>query len=257
TAVEAVKAFWPINRMRNSSRWLNRSLKGGRIVRADAWIRGPAAAFPFTDNDGRLDAMVDVVDAGLAYHADWPELTGVSAAVAFENQAMRIAGRSLRIAGIAVENAQADVRDLKVPVLVVDAAARGTGAQLFDCIDRTPLDERFGRHLEGMQIDGTPRVDIRLTLPLKRELGEPVVDGRLVFAGERFTDARRDLVLDDLDGALLFTRRGLGASGMKLTLAGEPALLDLRIGDSMVDEAAALEARLEGHLSANAMFGRI
>lgn len=257
TAVEAVKPFWPINKMRNSSGWLNRSLKGGRIVHGNFWLRGPANAFPFKDNSGRLDAVAHVVDAGLDYHREWPELTDVVADVAFENGGMRIIGETLRVAGIRVEGGRAEVPDLKMPILRVDAKTRGTGEQLFAFVDRSPLKARYGRHLEGMRIDGSPRAVIALTLPLKRELGQAVVDSRLIFAGERFTDEQRDLDLGDLDGELVFTRHGVSARAMKLTMAGEPAVLDLRIGDAVLDTAAVLEAQLAGRLSASALFGRI
>ena len=257
TAVEAVKAFWPINRMRNSSRWLNRSLKGGRIVSGDAWIRGPVDAFPFRNGGGRLDAIATVVDAGLDYHPDWPAIDNVRADLVFENEGMRIVGETLRVAGMVIEDVRAEVPDLKTPILDIRAKTRATGEQLFAFVESSPLQARYGRQLEGMRIEGTPLAEVRLTLPLKRKLGESTVDGRLVFAGESFTDAQRDLAFGDVQGALQFTRHGVGTRDMKLTLAGEPAELDLRIGRATLDETAELEAELSGHLSAGAIFGRI
>jgi uncharacterized protein (TIGR02099 family) len=257
TDIEAIKQFWPLNRIPNTARWLNAALKGGTLASGRVWVRGPANGFPFRDHDGRLDAVADIVDLGLAYRPDWPPLSDVAAEVVFENQAMRVRSETLRVSGIRVAGATADVADLKQPIVKIKGEARGSGEQLFAFIAGSPLQQRFGRHIEGMAIEGSPLTRVALNLPLKRELGESSVDGRVLFSGQRFTDGRRGLDFHDMDGELRFTRNGLTAEGLKATLSGESARVALRIGDSTEDKQAIMEARIAGNLGMTALFGHI
>lgn len=257
TDIEAVKRFWPINKIPNTARWLNKALLAGRVIEAHAWIRGPAKGFPFRDHRGRLDVVAEVADGGLNYHEDWPVLSGVEAELSFENATMRVDGRHVRIAGIDVADVKAEVPDLKQPILTVRAKARADGERIADFISQSPIQRRYGEYLDGMRIEGTPLADIDLRIPMKRELGDSSIDGRVAFAGERFFDEARGLQFDDLNGVLRFSRNGLAVEGMNVSLAGEKANLDLRIGNAVRDGSAALEADLIGRLSAGALFGNI
>jgi uncharacterized protein (TIGR02099 family) len=255
--VEAAKAFWPLNKIPNSARWLNRALKGGRIVEAQAWLRGPADGFPFKDGSGRLDARVRLAGAGLDYRPEWPELRAIDAELAFENARLVVASDRLQVGGLTVEGSRAELPDLKLPILTVTAQATAPGDRLLALIAATPLQARFGDYIKGMAIAGAPRVRLALTLPLKRELGETSVDGVVGFAGQGFSDSSWDLAFGDLDGELRFTRDAITVEDLALTLAGEPARLDLRIGAATTDPAAALQAQIDGRLSAAAVFGRV
>ena len=255
--IEAAKAFWPLNKIPNSARWLNRALTGGRIVEAQAWLRGPANGFPFKDGSGRLDARIRVAGAGLDYRDDWPALSAIEAELGFENSRLSVASDSLQVGGVTVAGSRAEVADLKAPILTVSARASAPGERLLALIAATPLQARFGEYIGGMAIVGDPSVRLDLRLPLKRELGESVVDGAVRFAGERFTDSSWDLDFGDLVGEMAFTRDAITVEDLALTLAGEPARLDLRIGAATTDPAAALQAQIDGRLSAGAVFGRV
>ncbi len=93
-----------------------------------------------------------------------------------------------------------------------------------------------------------------LTLPLKRELGESSVDGRVVFSGQRYSSARHGLDFGDLVGELRFTRNGLEAEDLNITLSGEPARVDLCIGDATEDKDAVMEGRIAGNLGMAAFY---
>lgn len=257
TRIEAVKAFWPLNRIPNTARWLNKSLRGGRIVAGAAWVRGPAGRWPFPVGSGHFEATASVAEAGLDYHDEWPGLRDIQADLVFENMSLAIQSRRARMADVAITRSSAWVENLKDPVMDVKAEGRGDGAQLLALLRRTPVENRWGEYLDSMSLDGPTQAEVEMRLPLKPELGESSVNGRVLFAGGRFRDSERHLDFGDLDGALRFTRHGVSVSELKVSVAGEPAQLDVRIGDDVNDARHTLEGQLTGRLGAAALFSEI
>lgn len=251
--VLAANAFWPRNKIARTADWLERALAGGRLVTGRAWLRGPAGPFPFPDQRGHFEAIADVEGAALDFHPQWPGLSDVDAALLFENGSLHIDASRARIGGLAVTGARASIENLKQPILTASGHGQDSGEQLLGFLARTPVQAIIGEHLAGRSIQGRPQVSVELRLPLKRELGEAAVDGRIGFAGESYHDAAWNLALDDLHGELVFDRHGLSARDLDLRMAGEPAQLDLRIAQATADPAMALEARLTGHLSTAAL----
>lgn len=241
--------FMPVDKLAKTREWIGKSLKSGTLVGSHAWFRGPAMRIPFAEHLGHFEAELDVTRAALDYHPEWPGLRDVSADLLFENGSLRITGRQATIGGLMVKGATAIIPDLHAPMMRVRGSGRDSGEALQAFLARTPLQERFGPQLEGMTVSGAPRVDVDLHLPLKRELGEFRVDGKIRFDGERWHDSERNLRFADLRGELVFDRHSLTAQALDLTVAGDPARLDLRIGGSTADEAMALEANLSGNLS--------
>ncbi len=254
---EALQAFLPINRIPNTSRWLNQSMRGGRVSSGDVWVRGHASDFPFTDHSGHLEARVEVEQAGLRFHPDWPPLTELGAELIFVNNSMQIVARRANVAGIAIAASRAEVDNTQQPVMRLRAGARASGEQMLALIAASPMQGWFGEHLQGMALHGRPRVAVDMVLPLRKDLGEITVDGRLEFSGERFTDSRWNLDFDALEGVMRFDRGGLSIDDLGARLAGEPARLELRIGSRTREPLRLLEGRLHGWLSADAIFGGI
>lgn len=251
--IPAANAFWPRNRIARTADWLERALVGGELVTGRAWLRGPAGPLPFPGHSGHFEAVADVEGAGLAFHPDWPALEGISASVLFENGRMQIDADHLHIGGLAVSDASARIDNLRRPILQARGRGQDSGAQLLRFLAQTPVQAAIGRHLEGRTLQGRPQVALQLQLPLKRELGQAVVDGRIRLDGQSYHDQVQRLVLDDLHGELVFDRHGLATEGLALRLGGEPAQLDLRIAGATGNPDLALEARLEGRLSTAAL----
>ncbi len=241
--------FMPINKLAKTRAWIAKSLKAGKLVNSHTWFRGPAVALPFPARSGHFESTLEVTGAALDYHAEWPGLRDVSADLLFENSSLTITGKQANIGGLAVNSASAHVPNLREAVMRVRGSDRDSGEALLAFMAQTPLQERFGEQLQGMTITGQPQVEIDLHLPFKRELGELRVDGKVRFDGEGWHDRERNLRFGDLRGELLFDRQSLTGHALDLTVVGEPARLDLRIGASTNDDQMALEAALSGRLS--------
>lgn len=257
TEIEAVKAFWPLNRIPNTARWLNRSLRGGRIADGAVWIRGPVGRFPFPAASGHFEATARVEDAGLDYHAGWPSLDDIEADLVFENMGMVAYARHARMGEVVIERASAAIPDLKRPIMRAEGEGRGDGRGMLALLRATPVQQRWGEHIAGMNLEGPARALVDLHIPLRQDLGQSTVDGRVFLSSARFQDSARQLDFGNVDGELRFTRHGVTVADMAVTLAGEPARLALRIGNAVTDPAHVLEGELHGRLSAAALFGGI
>ncbi len=257
TEIEALKAFWPLNRIPNTARWLNRSLRGGHIVEGAAWLRGPVGRFPFPAGSGHFEATASVAGAGLDYHSEWPSLRDIDADLVFENMSLTAQSRRARMVDVRIDQAKIRVENLKQPIMQGQGAGHGDGAALLALLRKTPVEKRWGEHLGGMSLQGPTRALVEMRVPLKPELGNASVDGRVVFAGAHFRDSQRQLDFDGVEGELHFTRHGVSVSDLAVELAGEPAVLDLRLGDDVSDARHTLEGQLRGRLPASALFGDI
>lgn len=257
-SLQAVKPFWPLNRIPNTAAFLNRALTAGELAGGRVWLRGPVDRFPFTAQEGRLDASASVRGTGLAYHPDWPALSGIEADLQFENLVLDVQGRRAEVMGLRLEGARARVDNLREAVFRIQAQGQGSGEDLMAVLRATPVQGLYGEQIAGMALSGRPRVELDVTVPSKPELGRTDVDGRVLFdGGQRFTDSARGLAFGDLRGGLSFTRDGLATADLGLSLAGEPATLALRIGSPTVDPEAAVEAELDGRVSASALFAAV
>lgn len=257
TQIEAVKAFWPLNRIPNTARWLNRALRGGEIEAGAAWVRGPVGRFPFPSGTGHFEATASVTNAGLDYHTEWPALRGIQADLVFENMSLAVQARRARAGDVTIDRASAMVENLKQPIMLCQGEGRGDGAAMLALLRGTPVEKRWGEHMTGMSLAGPTRARVDLRLPLKPGLGDSTVDGQVQFDGAQFRDSERNLAFDDLQGTMQFNRHGLSVSDLNVTLAGEPARVQLRIGQSVTDARHTLEGQLEGRLGAVALFGDI
>lgn len=258
TSLQAVKPFWPLNRIPNTAAFMNRALTAGELAGGRVWMRGPVDRFPFAGNEGRLDASATVRGAGLAYHPDWPALSAIDADLQFENLVLDIRGQRAQVMDMRLVGASARVDNLREAVFRIRAQGQGSGEALMAVLRATPVQSLYGDQIAGMELAGAPRVVLEVSVPSKPELGRTEVDGRVLFDGSgRFTDAVRGLAFGDLRGTLAFTRSGLATEQLALSLAGEPARLDLRIGSPTVDPEAVVEAELTGRVSASALFGRV
>src|SRR5690606_36720090 len=127
TEIEAVKAFWPLNRSPNTARWLNRSLRGGRIADGAVWIRGPVGRFPFPAASGHFEATARVEDVGQDSLARWPALDDIEADLVFENLGMVAYARPPRIGEVVIERACAAISDLNRPIIRAEGELCGDG----------------------------------------------------------------------------------------------------------------------------------
>ncbi|SEO75370.1 YhdP family protein [Aquisalimonas asiatica] len=232
--------------------WLDGGILAGTARNADVVFHGRADHFPFDNGTGRFHVRADVADVTLAYHPEWPEITGLDGALRFEGRSMAIDATDGVISGARIREARASIDDLQRSPLRVDGAFSGSGDAYFDFLSTMPAGgDVLAGPLGALQLDGQHDLQLGLVIPFD---GEPVtIDGTATLNDGRLRLPDRDLAIDGLDGQVHFDQRGIRSEGVTGRFLDGPLMLGLSTDDTGTDEdrirlAVSLDALDAGRL---------
>jgi len=202
-------------------RWMRALIGKGRISNGHALLRGPLAALPFDGTAGVLALDFDISDAELTYSTRWPLARAVDGHV-------RLRGReaSMRVVTARILDAHIDEATITMPDLLtrerrvqISGTASGPGQSATDIVMASPLRNGKAARLADITIDG----DIAVTLDMDIALwpgGPREVLGTARFADNRISAPQQNIVLDDVGGAVSFTRGDWYGEGLTAEFDG-------------------------------------
>ncbi|MBB5208559.1 YhdP family protein [Chiayiivirga flava] len=251
--ITAAKRFWVINKMPPKAvEWLDEAFEQGRVTHGSALFRGDADDWPFAAGEGRFEAHADVADTRLRFRNDWPVGENVNGSATFVNAGLTFDVRGT-LTGNSIAFARGGIENLRDPILAIDAEGEGTGGTLLTLLRRSPLQEKFGSYLDGLSIGGEARVQVGLVLPLKKELGEPRVEGQADLVRADLRDSKWDLAFDGASGRVRFSEKGFSAEELNVGFGGAVATLNVAVGDYTSSEAWIAQASLRGRFGVDAL----
>ncbi|HKV66156.1 MAG TPA: DUF3971 domain-containing protein, partial [Rhodanobacteraceae bacterium] len=245
--------FWPYRSMPPSLvAWLDHALVGGEVTSGRVVIRGDLDHWPFLDHAGRFEATGVVHNATFDFADNWPRATGVDAAVDFVDNRMGIVATRATVQGVTATHAVASIPDLHNGVLGLDIQGGGTGAQLLDFVRHSPVGAGALDALQGLQVGGTGKFDIKLAIPLGHAENF-TLDGKLDLAKADVTASKWNLALKNLNGPLQIDGKGFRANDLSTMFRGAPAKLSIAVGSGVVDPKDIVEASLDTRVSAQTL----
>lgn len=248
--VPASKLFWPINVMPPGAvMWLDRALEGGRVTAGRAAIHGDLADWPFRNLSGRFEARADVEDVTLKYLPDWPAAEHVRAQTDFVNTSLRVDAETGIVQGNRFNHANADILDLGEPVLELDVDASGAGRDLLAFVKATPIGQRFGTQLLGVDVGGQGKVDFHLHVPIKQS-DQLALTGVAALSDAELSDAKYALRLNHANGKVRFSQSGFSADDLAVTMHDQPATFGLAVGAFTANSKHVVEGNLAANLTA-------
>ena len=248
--VPASHLFWPINAMPPPAvALLDHALESGRVSAARVVFRGELADWPFRNAGGRFQAHAETEDVRFPFLPDWPTAEHLYAVADFLNLGLHVEASSAATQGIKVSHASADIPDLSEIVLDLSATGSGAGKDLLAYVKASPLGQKFGAQLLGVDVGGQGTVDVHLHQPFKhREQFE--LDGTVALSDADLADAKYGLHLNKASGKVNFTQRGFSTDTLPVTVNGKPAEFRLAVGAMTSDPRHAVEANLRATLPA-------
>jgi uncharacterized protein (TIGR02099 family) len=147
-------------------RWLDASVQGGRI---DAGLLALRRGFGRADGVRRMDVQLalDLRDAMVDYHPDWPPLADARARVMVDGTDVRVWTDHARVFGSRVEEGMVHARlDRDMSRIAVRGRIEGDVADGLRVINESPLARMTGGALANWSGSGPMRVGLRLELPL-------------------------------------------------------------------------------------------
>lgn len=199
----------------HTANWFDRALRRGLIRQCELVLKGPLQHFPFRQNEGLFEAVLDVDAVDLQFHPEWLPLTDTAARVRFHGPGLDVESKRGRIGQAQLVDVTAHVDDLlNQPWLKLAGIATASVGEAFELLSHSPI-RRIPEQLNRLlSVSGNTRVSLQLEVPLDHRLGETAVQGTARFseAGLRFRDL--GLEVDRIEGPLDFTREKLSARGI-------------------------------------------
>lgn len=247
------RLFWPYRSMPPKLiGWLDRAFVGGTVTSGRALVRGPLAAWPFLDHQGRFEASGLLHDATLDYAEGWPHATDVDAAVDFVDNRMGIVATHATVQGVTATHALATIPDLAHGVLGLDITGKGKGDDLLDFVRHSPIGAGAVDVLQGLTLGGSGKLGIKLSIPLD-DAEKFSLDGRLDLDKADVVADKWGLKLQGLSGPFLIHDRGFRGVGLAAMFRGAPARFSLAVGTGVSDPADIVEASLDAKVSAQTL----
>jgi uncharacterized protein (TIGR02099 family) len=226
--VTAVRSYLPVRFLAPALvKWIDESLVAGRFLGGRALFFGPLSRFPFDEADGRFELQFEVADTVLDYKPGWPQIIDLAAEVRFTGRTMEVQGRRGRIFATELRQARALIPRLGAnATLLVIGEAEGPLADGLRYVGDSPLAQRFGSYLSGVEGTGDERVALQLEIPLGR--GPPRVRGTVDMAGAQMEFKPHGLRLSAIDGQLSFDEKQVLGEGIRAELDGIAVELSVR-----------------------------
>lgn len=250
------KKFWILHKMPPSTvRWLDDALINGSITDGRIAIGGDLDDWPFRNHGGSFEALASTRDATLKFDQGWPLAEHLDVDLAFNSLGFSLEGsgslKDNRIASVS-----GGIAEFHAPFLNLDINASGAGEKLRLLMIASPLNKDYGEHLRAVTIRGDAVVALALRLPLGRTPGEKVIDGTLDMSHASLADSRWDIAFTDVSGRTRFSRRGFATENLRVRLANQPGIFNLRVGEATGEKDLAAIATLDGRFTALTLIER-
>ncbi|MGS1078484.1 YhdP family protein [Pseudoxanthomonas beigongshangi] len=255
--VPAARGFWIHHQMPKAAvDWLNAALVGGQVNHGRAIVSGDLDDWPFTQHNGRFEAVARINGGQFKFQQDWPALEQVDADIAFIGNGFSLDGRG-SLGGVAVEKFSAGIADFHESNLRVDAVTRTDAGRLLAMLRQSALQKTYGETLSDLEASGSAHATFHLLQPLKKD--SPTrqrLEGEVELTTAKLAGKRWNLAFTDVTGKARYDNGGFASEPMKVMLQGQPGMLSLRAGTGVRDPQQAFEAELAARLDAKELLDR-
>ena len=255
--VAVAKRFWIHDKMsKGAVDWLNSALVGGRVINGRALMSGDLDDWPFTDNNGRFEAVARIEGGQFKFQHDWPAMDHVQAEIGFIGNGFSMRGQGA-LAGVRVEDFKAGIADFSKAELAISARGGADAAQMLAMLRQSPLRARHGDTLTSLSASGPARASYDMLLPLHADdQVARMSSGTVELLGNRLADKRWNLAFEAVKGKVTYSDDGFIADRLSVRQGGQPGLLSLRVGGGVRDPKQAFEAELAASLTAAELLER-
>ena len=225
--------------------WFRQVFEGGRIESGHIVLQGPLDRFPYRDKSGKFSADFSLRDASLHYARLWPLAQKVDGELAIRGARLQFNIKRGTISGADITGATIVLPDFAVHerIVHVKGVVRGPASSAIDLVATSPLQNGRAARLMDLDISGNIEMPVDMDLPLYRG-GPHGVRGEARFAGNRITELKQHLILDDVVGTIAFSHRDWHGTDLRAVFDGTP--VDLVINGALNDVNYDSEFRMQG-----------
>ncbi len=236
------------------TQWLDRALVSGRSPFGEMTLHGCIADLPFDNGQGLFETRLQLQDTILDYSPEWPRIEELDAELTFRNRSLQIEAVAGKILDADLQRVEARIDNLEHSVLVIRGQAQGSIATSLRLLRESPLSQKVGHHLAGMEATGNNALKLELSIPLDHRPTQ--VKGTLDFAESALNLPAWDIDLKRIQGQLNFTETDLTAKDVRLLFRGEPMRMNIVTRNSQGNRRET-QFSLSGQLSPRALTGSL
>lgn len=226
--------------------WVRQAIVAGYSDDVKFDLKGDLALFPFEQGEGVFRVDAQIKDAVIDYVPGWPRIEGIEARLLFQGKAMEVTSSQARIYGVALAPVNAVIPDLihHEEMLHIDGEARGPVQDFIRFSNASPVGARLRGFTEGLEGNGAMTLALKLQVPLRHSV-DTTVTGRLSFFDVAMLPPGLPR-LDQVQGDIDFTERGLSAKNLSAQFLGGPLRIDTATRGDRVEIAARGRATAAG-----------
>ena len=220
--------------------WLSKGLIEGRANDVSLVVKGDLDKFPFVarkgeKQDGVFRITGKVTQAKLLPAPDmlaadhrtplWPRIDDIDGHLTLDRNRLQIHADSARTAGIPLSAVDVVIPDFMAnnPVLDVNGSASGSLQAMLAYVNSTPIVDWIDGLTDEVRTLGNARVALKMQVPLGD--GQPTVQGSVKFAGNEIQMWRALPAVQQVNGELAFSDKGVQLNNVQGNVLGGPLVL--------------------------------
>lgn len=210
--------------------WMERSLHAGYADSAVAVIRGYANEYPFRNNNGQMSGVVNLSRCIVEYSPHWPIVDNVDAEILFDNEVMTANLLRGSVFDAQIDRATGIIHDLteRPKVVVLDGNVKGAEKDLEVFIAHSPLaGDRIIKYANQSLVDGNFDLDLDMIIPIQAPQLQTSMAATLNLEQARLVSGDSNVELEQVNGAVSFTRDSVFGRDLAARFAGQPVTLGM------------------------------
>ncbi|WP_038146620.1 YhdP family protein [Vibrio nigripulchritudo] len=205
--------------------YLSTAIQGGKASTSKLLWYGSLGQFPYQNNDGMFQALVNLKESQFSFDTAWPPLKNLQLDLLFQNDAMYLDSRSATLMDVNATRITGRIPELAEDGHIeIEAIANGEGDAVRDYMMATPLVDSVGAALTAVRVKGDVNADFRLKIPF--DGSDTRAWGWARLPDNQVEIETPSMTLSNASGRIEFDNDVVRSSGLSADLLGQPVSLD-------------------------------
>lgn len=211
--------------------WLEQAFIAGENETGTIVMRGKLGDFPYLAHNGQFIADVTINNMTLSYADGWPYVYQLNGRLRFDPLGMHFKAASGMTVNQVIDNTTAEIPGVisgKAASLYIHTNVAMDISDALHFIEVSPLQKTLSG-LSELKGKGQTKLALDLTIPLSSDSAENTkVKGKLNLVNDSIVLPNWGLNLDNANGLLLFTEKGVWSNGLHTSLFNQPTLIKIK-----------------------------
>jgi uncharacterized protein (TIGR02099 family) len=165
----AAPRYMPAGIMRKRTlAWFDAAFPVGKVISAQATLRGPLNKFPYRHNEGEFLLKAQLEGLTMQYQESWLPATNLQVAAEFRNAGLTAVVSAGRMNGMYLDHAEGRIKDYRDAEFFITARGHGELAQGLSFVQQSPVGPAIGDLFQRVSGKGVMQVRSELYLPLRQ-----------------------------------------------------------------------------------------